>query len=265
MTPEAVNAYFTPLDYALYLMAVFAAMVAFYQYKWAKTCKTKTLVCVQKADGHGSFDLADQSGGSVTLINPATKATRLWPLNELATIEVPYPGVGFVPAFMQKSIRMILVSEGDWEPLTNRSIHHQKVASPDIVTALTHIKEHTKDTDVIRKLDWILDGVSTGPTREMIASPEFLGNIVMEKVSQVAITVVKDVLDPVTAVIKRLNKLVSPTMFFIGIGAVIAVQIFIAYQVVPMSEKMETLTGEMSLIKQSLGITAAPPAPPPTK
>ena len=140
MSVDAVNAYFTPLDYAMYLGAIFVGMVVYYMWRWSKTCRENVLVLVQKADGHGAFELAAQAGGSVSLKNPGSNTTRMWPINELATIDVPYPGVGFVPQFLQKTIRMVIVSETDWEPLTNRSPNKDIIASPAVLGNLMHEK-----------------------------------------------------------------------------------------------------------------------------
>jgi len=208
--------------------------IIYSQWKWTKTCKNFVLVLIKKADGHGAYELAPQAGGSVSLRASADSkdnTIRMWPLNELATIDVPYPGVGFVPMFMQKQIRMVIVDEQDWEPLTNRSPHRPRVASPDVVAVLTCIAEDTKDENVKSQIKDLLDGVATGPSRELIASPALLGNTVMERVSEVAITVVKDVMDPITSVIKRLNKLVTPNMYYIGTAVTIVALIVLIYLV----------------------------------
>ncbi|KKN59669.1 hypothetical protein LCGC14_0539960 [marine sediment metagenome] len=208
MTVEAINAYFTPLDYALYLGAVFVIMVVWYQWKWSKICRTSILVLVQKADGHGDYQLAPQTGGSVRLVDPKTKLMQFWPINELSTIAIPYPGVGFVPAFLQKTIRMVIVSEEDWEPITNRS-----------------------------------------PDRTLVASPAFLGNLMGEQITAAVLTVNKEVLDSVAGLVRRLNKLVSPTMFYIGIGLVIAMMGFVAYQIIPMATQIEIIQEAIGIIQ----------------
>lgn len=213
MTPEAINAYFTPLDYILYMMALLVGMVTYYQWKWAQVCKHNVLVLVQKSDGHGDFELAPQDGGSVSLKNRANNTTRLWPINELATIDVPYPGVGFVPNFLQKQIRMVIVSETDWEPLTNRS-----------------------------------------PNHEMIASPAFLGNLMHEKITEAVITVNKEMLDSIANVTKRLGKMVSPVMFFVGIGIVAIISIFAVYSTAQIASKTDSALDEIHQIQRSYGI-----------
>jgi len=54
-------------------------------------------------------------------------------------------------------------------------------------------------------------------------------------------------MDSISGIIKRLSKMVSPTMFFIGIGLVIAIQAFIIYKLMP-------LASDIALIKTALGV-----------
>ena len=191
MTPDAVNAYFTPLDYFFYLTAVLVVMAVWSQYKWAKICRNNVLVLVQRTAGAGDFVLAPQQGGTVTLEH--NKRKQMWVMSDLNTIDVPYPGVGFIPAQLQKTIRLIVVSEVDWEPITNRD-----------------------------------------PNREMIGSPEFLNNVINERVSALAITVAKDVMDPLNAIIKRFRNTVSATLYYIGTGLTLVLLAYLIYQLVPL-------------------------------
>jgi len=243
------------LTWVIIVLMIFGAVV-YFQWKWTKVCDTKVLVLIKKADGHGDYELAPQTGGSVALKNKDTNTVRLWPINELATIDVPYPGVGFVPAFMQKTIRMVIVDEQDWEPLTNRSPHRPRVMSPDVVSEIEFIMEDIKDEEVIRQFKELLDGVSTGPSRELIASPALLGNTVMERVSEVAITVVKDVMDPITNIIKRLNDLVTPKMFYMGVGVILLAIAASTYFIISPTTSTSTvgLAEQIATIQQSLGL-----------
>lgn len=158
LTVEAVNAYFTPLDYFFYLSTIVVGWVVWLQWKWARTCKNNILVLVQRAKGSGDWELAPVTSNSITLPrNPDDKdsaSTQLWAINELSTIDVLYPGVGFIPKFLQKQIRMVVVSEDSWEPVTNRS----------------------KD-------------------RELVSSPAFLGNLMNEKITEAAVAVNKEIMD----------------------------------------------------------------------
>lgn len=140
ITPEAVNAYFTPLDYFLYLFLVFALMVVYYQWRWTSTARQNILVLVVHSDGSSRQVLVKKEGASVSLTNPKTKTTQLWPINKLSTIDVLYPGVGFIPEFLQKQIRMTIVDEDDWEPLINRDPDRKLIASPAVLGNLMNEK-----------------------------------------------------------------------------------------------------------------------------
>ena len=211
MSPEVINSYFTPLHYVLYLGTLFVAMVVYYQWKWTKIVKTSMLILIKKASGRGDYQLVPQSGNSITLKNPKDNTSRMWVINELATIEVPYPGVGFIPLFLQKQIRMTIVDEEDWEPMLNRS-----------------------------------------PNHEMIASPAVLGNLMHEKITEAVITVNKEMLDSISGLVKKLNKLVNPTVVYIGLGLII---ILLAYMIFKQSpEDISTMAQDIMQIKQSLGL-----------
>jgi len=126
--------------------------------------------------------------------------------------------------------------------------------SPDVVSEIEYIMEDIKDENVIRQFKELLDGVSTGPSRELIASPALLGNTVMERVSEVAITVVKDVMDPITNIIKRLNDLVTPKMFYVGIGAVLVAIAASTYFSYSLTANTTGLAEQIATIQQSLGL-----------
>lgn len=250
MDAATINAWFTPFHYIVYLGTVFIAMVVYCQWKWSKTCKNNIQVLVAQQGGGGEFFLAPKNGGEVTIKNPHTGTNRTWAVNELATIDVLYPGVGFVPAFLQKSIRMAIVSEGDWEPLLNRSPHLKKVASPDMVLSLNKIIESCKDEAIKDRLSALLEGVSTAPTREMIASPAVLGNLMHEKITEAVITVNKEVVDSIANLVNKFKAMVNPYVVYIGLGLIVILSAYIVYQTASITELKESL----DLIKMSLGI-----------
>ena len=208
MTPEAINAWFTPFAYIVYLGGLLVGMIGYYQWKWSKICKEKVLMLVERADGDGDFELVDSSGGQVTLKNPKKKTSQVWLINELATVAVSYPGVGFVPLFLQKTIRMVIVREDDWEPMTNRS-----------------------------------------PNREMIASPAVLGNLIHEKITEAVVTVNKEMMDTMSALASRMGSRVSPTMFYIGIGMVLLVLTFLAFQILPIASSLEVIEKALGVVR----------------
>lgn len=247
MSPEEVNAWFTPFHYFVYLGSLVVCMVVYYQWRWANTCKNNIQVLVVQQGGGGDFQLAPKTGGDISIKNPHNNTTRTWAINELATIDVLYPGVGFVPAFLQKTIRLAIVHEGDWEPLLNRSPHMQKVASPDIVMAMEKIAEGVTDKAVKEKITAVLKDVSTAPTREMIASPAVLGNLLHERITEVVATVAKDIFDPLKDVLKKLSKPVNPIIVYIGLGLAVLLLVYVVFYINPLAE-------DVGLIKEALGV-----------
>lgn len=250
MTAEAVNAWFTPFHYFVYLGVLFVAMVVYYQWKWAKACKNNIQVLVAETGGSGRFFLAPKAGGTVTIKNPQTETSRIWAVNELATIDILYPGVGFVPAFLQKTIRLAIVNEGDWEPMLNRSPHLLKAASPDMVAALLEIAE-TSGKETKAKINKLLENVATSPTREMIASPAVLGNFMAEQISALAVTVGREIVNPINEAIKKMGQRINPTIIYIGLGLIGVLLVFTLYQVMSVQGGM---ADSLDAIKQALGV-----------
>ena len=245
--------YFAPWHIILYLFVIFVAMVVYYQWRWSGICKKNIQVLVAQSGGGGDFVLSPKVGGQVAIKNPGSDTVRMWPINELATIEVPYPGVGFVPGFLQKTIRLAIVNEGDWEPMLNRSRHYERVASPDVVESLTEIAVDC-DTKMRNRIVKYIDKLSTSPTREMIASPAVLGNLMHEKITEAVITVNKEMLDSVAVLVRRLSKMVTPIMFYIGIGALLVCIVVMAFQVIPAIGIIQGMGEKIDAIQRSLGI-----------
>ena len=251
--------YFMPWHIGLYLFVVFVLMVVYYEWKWAKTCKNNIQVLVAQAGGGGDFFLAPKAGGSVTIKNPHTDEERVWAVNELATIEVPYPGVGFIPAFLQKTIRLAIVNEGDWEPMLNRSPHREKIASPDVVEFLQSLAEDTEDAKKKAVITKMVKGLATGPTREMIANPATLGDLMRSSVMKALATVSTDLVDLLKSVNAKLGKVVGPNpmIVYIGLGLVIILLAFTLFQIMPIVSSIGDL-GELSdkldTIMKALGV-----------
>src|SRR3990170_3568528 len=207
------------LNALLYLGIMTIPAGVYLQYKWYKDALLNVRVLVKGATGDGTFYLVPKSGNSITLQRPGSDTSMMWPISELATVSVPYPGVGFLPDFMQTRIQMCQVDETDWEPMLNRGPYQVKIMSPDMKAAIQDLADNVADEDLKADLEDILAGVTCGQTREMIASPSFLHNLVNEKISQVAITVYKDVIDPLKAVIKQMGQLLTPNTFYVGLAA----------------------------------------------
>ncbi len=236
---------------ALFLGVPFILLIFIFQWKWSNDCQKYIRVLVVQQAGGGMFKMAPKASNAISIKNPLTGAVKMWPISDLATIEVPYPGVGFIPGFLQKTIRMAIVSEGDWEPLLNRSAHLRKVASPDVIEVLTELLKHEKIPDDMRStLEALLEGISISPTREMIASPAVLGNLIHEKISELAMTVAKDVLNPLNDAIRRLGDKVSPTITYIGLALIIIMLGYLVFQ----NQELQKLADDINLIKQSIGV-----------
>jgi len=253
--------WFQPWHFFLYLFFIFVVMVVYYQWRWAKTCKENIQVLVAQTGGGGDFRLAPKtSAGEISLKNPNSDSVRTWALNELATIEVPYPGVGFVPTFLQKTIRLAIVNEGDWEPMLNRSPHMEKVASPDVVDFLIDLSHQIEDDPTRKRIEKLVSGISTGSTREMIASPAVLGNLIHEKITESVMTVNKEVMDRVEGLMRRLNKLPSSTIVYVGLGLALVGIIVIIAQLNNLQGSQEVLD-KLDTIQKALGITPSIPPP----
>jgi hypothetical protein len=229
-------------------------MVVYYQWKWAKICKNNIQILVAQQGGGGSFELAPKEGGSVSLKQGET--TRTWMMNELATIDVLYPGIGFIPSFMQKTIRMAIVNEGDWEPMLNRSPHRENIASPDVVAFLEQLAKQAEGSGNSPLAVTIRDKASrmaTGPTRELIADPASLGSLMSSTVMKALATVSSDLMDTLKSVNDKLSKKVnlSPTIVYAGLGLIIILLAVVAYM---NFNSAAELTDGINAIKQSLGI-----------
>lgn len=241
---------------ALFLGVPFLILIFVMQYKWAKTCEANIRVLVAHKSGAGSFQFAPKDGGSISITNPTDGTIRVWAVNELATIDVPYPGVGFLPKWMQKSIRLAVVNEGDWEPMLNRSPHRENIASPDIAMYLKSLSERIKNEDVKEEISGILSKISTSPTREMIADPSTLGNLMQSSVMKALATVSNDLMEALKSVNAKLGKMMNfnPMIMYIGLGIVAILVAVMIFKVLPMVSEFEELTAKLDAISRSLGI-----------
>jgi hypothetical protein len=253
-----INSYFTPGNLIIGLIVILVGTLLYYQWRWGKTCAENVQVLVVKSDGHGDYQLAPQQGGSVTLKNPNNDTTRLWPINKLSTIDVPYPGDGFVPGFLQKSIRQVVVDEEDWEPLLNRSPYKDKVASPDVVQFLQDLAVRVNDEEMGLELTQYAEELSPSPTREMIASPAVLGNLINEKVTEAVITVNKETLDTLTALTRKIGNILSANTFYICIGIVALLSLVTMILSISDKSAIAKAVSDLSEIKTTLGIKEAP-------
>lgn len=241
----------------LYLGVPLPFAIFYLQYRWAKESERNIQVLVVKAAGGSSYQLVPKEGGSIQLENKTTGTIKVWPINELATTEIAYPGVAYVPRFMQKTIRLGIVDEEDWEPLLNRSPHQTNIMSPDIVEFLKEVAELSKDKKLKDRIKTIVENTRTAPTRAMIASPAVLGNLLHEKITEAIMTVNKEALDKLTGIVNKMSKMLTMPHYYIGIGALAVAIGFLAYQLWPLIESAEDIANmarNIELIKTSLGI-----------
>ena len=215
----------------LYLGIPFVLMIFYFQWQWARTCNKNIQVLVAQKGGGGAYRLAKKDGGRVEIAN-ADGTTRVWPIKELATIDILYPGVGWVPAFLQKSIRLAIVNEGDMEPMLNRSPHRVKVASPDVVAFLQKIVTDNPEAKLGDLVGEFLEGVSTGPTREMVADPSTLGSLMRSMVMNALATVTDDLMEALKGVRAQLARVAGINSLYVygGLGIIIILSGFIIYQ-----------------------------------
>ena len=228
----------------LYLGIPCIPAVIYMQWKWARTCRNFVRVLVAQKGGGGDWQLAPKEGGHITIRDEKTDTERTWPINELATIDVPYPGVGFVPAFMQSTIRLAIVNEGDWEPMLNRSPHRERVASPDVVAFLLEVSE--KEKDAVRKaaISEFAHNLATGPTREMIGDPAVLGGLMKSSVFKALATVSSDFTEAMRTLTDKLNRATSgpkPMVIYIGLALVVILVGYMIYLNMIMAADVETI------------------------
>ena len=228
----------------LYLGIGFVLMVFYFQWQWARTCDKNIQVLEAQKGGGGAYKLAPKDGGYVEIAQE-DGTVRIWPINELATIDILYPGVGWVPAFLQKSIRLAIVNEGDLEPLLNRSPHRTKVASPDVVAFIEGIAKDNPDLATL--VAEFLAGISTGPTREMVADPAILGSLMRSNVMNALATVSDDLMEALKGVRTQLTRVAGINSVYVygGLGVCIVLSGFIIYQ----------------MMQGTVGLPAVPVAP----
>jgi len=83
----------------------------------------------------------------------------------LSTIDILYPGVGFVPKFLQKQIKMLILDEENWEPLINRGGYREKVASPDIILLLQSLIPSISDEALKKQIQNLIPEISVTPLK----------------------------------------------------------------------------------------------------
>lgn len=250
---EIQSTYFSPLMYGLYLAIILFVAVLYYQWTWSKKVREQVKVIVVKADGDTDTVYAPKVGSSVTITNPNSKSVRTWPIDKVCFIEELYPGDGFIPKFLQKKIKTVIVDEVDWEPLLNRGAYSENVASPDVVAKLRELASAHPALSVA--LLGLAGNLHIAPTRKMIASPAMFGNLINEKITEAVLTVNKETFEKLDAILNRLGKAINPTIVYILIGLTLILSVVGVFFTKSQSGEISKIGSQMEEVKKALGIT----------
>ncbi len=210
-------------------MAIISSMVA--MYLWERTCRLKVKIIQVKTAGGTDVHYADKEGDSVTLSNPKTGWSGTWPISSLATIPLPYPDLaGLLPRFLQREIQTAVFVEGDLEPLLNRSAHRENVASPNVVNALQDAVALLPDTvdgnRLTTQIQDIIDHTATSPTRELVASPDWVGSLRKSTALKALASVSDDLMEALKQIRNQLARFsgLNSTYVYIGLALIIILQ-----------------------------------------
>jgi len=207
-------------------MAVIGGLVA--MYFWERTARLKVKVILVKTAGGTDVHYADKEGDSVTLNNPKTKWSGTWPISDLATIPLPYPDLaGLLPRFLQREIQTAIFVEGDLEPLLNRSAHRYNVASPNVVNALREalgmLPDNAEGDKLTAQMEGILANTATGPTRELVASPDWVGSLRKSTALNALASVSDDLMDALKQIRNQLARFSGLNSTYVYIGLVLII------------------------------------------
>lgn len=216
------------LNALLYMgpIAVIGGLVA--MFFWERTCRLKVKVILVKAAGGTDVHYADKEGNSVTLANPKTGWSGTWPISDLATIPLPYPDLaGLLPRFLQREIQTAIFVEGDLEPLLNRSAHRPHVASPDVVNALHDTLEllpnNAEGSKLAAQINDIIQHTATSPTRELVASPDWVGSLRKSTALKALASVSDDLMEALKQIRNQLARFSGLNSTYVYIGLVLII------------------------------------------
>jgi len=215
-------------------MIVVGGLVA--MYFWERTCRLKVKVILVKTSGGTDIQYTNKEGDSVTLSNPKTGWVGTWPINDLVTIPLPYPDLaGILPRFLQRDIQTALFLEGDLEPVLNRSAHRYNVASPNVANALKDalemLPDSTDGSKLSTQIENILANTATGPTRELVASPDWVGSLRKSTALKSLASVSDELMEALNQIRNQLARFsgLNSTYVYIGLGLIIALLAFNLY------------------------------------
>lgn len=208
-------------------MAIIGSLVA--MYFWERTCRTKIKVILVKTAGGTVVHYEDKEGNSVTLSNPKTGWSGTWPISDLATIPLPYPDLsGLLPRFLQREIQTAIFLEGDLEPIMNRSAHRHNIASPNVVNALQEAlnllpKDSNDAVKLSAQIEHILANTVTGPTRELVASPDWVGALRKSTALKALASVSDDLMEALKQIRNQLARFAGLNSTYVYIGLALAI------------------------------------------
>lgn len=241
------------LNAGLFLGIPMILSIFFLQYKWAKKADKNIRTLTALKSGGGEWGYAAKEGGQVTLYDKETDTHKTWLVNELTTIEIDYPGVGFVPSWMQKKIRLALLNEGDAEPLLNRSIHRDNIASPDVIEFIKRIGE--ENPEIAESINEYASGLTTAPTRMPVIDPATLGSLKQASALKALSTVSNELMETLKGITIRLNRIgnFNSTYIYVLLGLNIVLTGFAIYMAMQGGADVD-LIDKVDRIAESLGI-----------
>jgi len=252
------------LNALLYMgpLAIIGGLVCLYL--WERTCRLKIKVILVKEAGGTVPYYVDKEGSSVTLSNAKTGWTATWPISDLATIPQPYPDLaGFLPKFLQREIQTAIYIEGDVEPVLNRSSHRSNVMSPNVYNLLMDIADGCTEDDPVRsKIVEITAKAATGPTRELIASPDWVGALRKSTALKALASVSDELLDALKGIRNQLARFsgLNSTYVYIGLALIlvmVGIDIYYTVQLAQVTEITDQadLIEKVDSIRKALGVT----------
>ena len=236
-------------------MAVIAGLVC--MFLWERTCRKKLKVVLVKTAGGTVTYFVDKEGDSVTLSNKATGWSGTWPVSSLCTIPQAYPDLsGLLPKFLQREIQLSIVIEGDVEPILNRSAHRSKVMSPDVYDFLVEFKN--SHPEIAEEIASLLKGVSTGLSRELICSPDWVSALRKSTALKALASVSDDLMDALKQIQKQLARFsgLNSTYVYIGLALIIILLgVNLYYTVEGGQADLGDMKVKVDAIHKALGIT----------
>jgi len=126
------------------------------------------------------------------------------------------------------------------------------VASPDVVSKIRDLAEDYPDAR--SDLEEFAMSLSTAPTRDMVASPAVLGNIMKEKVSELAVTISRETFDRLEGFSRKFDRLPNPLIIYVGLGAIAIMLAIVLVNLMPAMSAVGELQSALTAIKAALGI-----------